>query len=1580
MSKKKSSTLEDVNTAYDPEPYFALLDMYFERNNQVLVKHQIDSFDQFIEEVIPSILQDSDNIISEKIGDNKIVKYRLTFEELGIKPPMLEVEEELMFPLDAIQKNLSYSSIYTATVTQWQDIVDIESGAVESRIIGNSEKDVPIAKIPIMIKSKYCNLSLKPDLSRKHCRYDTGGYFIINGSEKVVSSVEEVVLRRPLVFTKKEQNVLSYYVQVRSRKYTQFVGNIQIFTIKMKKDNSIMLAIPHFKEISIFTVMRALGLETDMDIVNAIVDIEKDKSVLNQLSIAMNLQSSLTLSRDEACEILSNSMKYNKDYSGTNPEIKAQQKKKHLIKILSQFILPHITSETGDPNIDMLYKGYYIGMMINKLLKCFLKENKETTEHRGCDDRDAMTNKRIELPGMLLGTLFEQYFKKMLNDYAKTFRSKNYTDDSKPHNIISHIKPNTIEQGLRQALSTGTFGTRKGLAQMLSRLNYLHALSFLRRVITPTVDTATNKLTSPRHLHPTQYGSMCPLETPEGHKVGIIKNLSITDGITLTIKSQEPIIKKYLKGKYLTLDAINSVKRHRYVNIAFNGTILGVTNDIIKIHNELREMRFRGEIDKSVGLVINFRDRIYNIYTDGGRINRPLLTVDNNNILRFKSQMLDKVNTWDEFNAKYPTVIEIMDIEEQQNMMMATFPQFIEKANRLMNNPPLKTTKEINYVNKTNRYDDNVFVRYTHCEIHPSMILGVISSNMAFPDHNPGTRGHYHYNQAKQAMGIYLSDYRERTDISYILYHSQTPIVASRVRKYTGSNVFPAGENVIVAIMSYMGYNQEDSLLMNNSAIQKGLFRAQSLSKAGETIKKNPASAQTEIFMKPNRDKVDGIKDANYDKLTEDGYVKVETVIQDNDVIIGMVIPKAISHEDDNEKPYKDNSKIFRSLAPATVDKVILGVNNDNYPIIKMRIRSERIPNIGDKFACYDDQTEILTHVGWIKFEDLSLKHRVATLVDGKRLVYDYPTKIHEYDYQGKMYLVQSNQVNLCVTPNHMMWVAPRSAKGASVKIYRRERADTILGERRFYQKNVESYEDALQEISGAPFYVGKSYAMMDGMFSFAPLEHNLYASRDLPELSMKLEDWLIFFGIWIAEGCLKSDWGVCFAAHKPRVKDALIKITNEYDLTFFKAKAVRDETEQHVWFYTNKQLIKYLDHLNVGAINKYLPEWVWSLDTAHARILIHGMMLGDGHWMANGTMRYDTSSVQLADDFQRLCLHAGWSTNIKLKCSVGYETEIRGKPCICTVDAWRLTVITAQNNPIVNKTANKLDEMIDYNGKVYCCTVPSGVIYVRRNKMPVFSCNSVHGQKGTIGYKPHRADMPYTEDGIVPDIVINPNCIGRRMTIGQLIECLLSKLCAIKGIYGDATPFTGIDLHRINNDLVDYGYGAWGNQIMYSGMTSQKMESEIFIGPTFYQRLKQMVCDKAHSRARGPKQMLTHQPTEGRSRHGGLRVGEMERDVLIAHGMAQMQKERMVDNSDIYTCYVCDLCGLFASKKRDKKFYICHSCKNTTRISKITIPYPFMLFMNELRSMNCIGRIRTAKSIIAPPNVILPQASAGRK
>jgi DNA-directed RNA polymerase II subunit RPB2 len=238
---------------------------------------------------------------------------------------------------------------------------------------------------------------------------------------------------------------------------------------------------------------------------------------------------------------------------------------------------------------------------------------------------------------------------------------------------------------------------------------------------------------------------------------------------------------------------------------------------------------------------------------------------------------------------------------------------------------------------------------------------------------------------------------------------------------------------------------------------------------------------------------------------------------------------------------------------------------------------------------------------------------------------------------------------------------------------------------------------------------------------------------------------------------------------------------------------------------------------------------------------------------------------------------------------------------------------------------------------------------------------SSRHGQKGTVGMVYNEEDMPYTKDGIRPDIIINPHAIPSRMTIAQLMECLLGKLCANVGGYGDATPFSNIDIKDIGKALEKHAkYQRYGNEVLYNGINGKQLNVSLFIGPTYYQRLKHMVEDKVHSRSTGPKVLLTRQPPEGRSRDGGLRFGEMERDCMIAHGTLQFLKERMLDVSDNYKTHICNRCGLITPVNLEENISKCKKCKNYIDFSEIRIPYACKLLIQELESMSMAPRLIT--------------------
>jgi len=984
------------------------------------------------------------------------------------------------------------------------------------------------------------------------------------------------------------------------------------------------------------------------------------------------------------------------------------------------------------------------------------------------------------------------------------------------------------------------------------------------------------------------------------------------------MNSEIRVVEKYLQGKILTLESVDKKKLHRYVKVFINGNWLGVTNNILKIHNDLRNMRFRGELEKTVSLVIDYSNREFHIYTEGGRLIRPYLTVSNNQ-LNFKPEMLEDVKTWDEFITKYPYVVEYVDKEEEQNIMLAIFPEYIEKANHIMNRPPINNSEEINRINRTNRYDDNVYPRYSHCEIHPCMILGLISSNIPFPDHNQSPRGIFQYNQARQAMGLYISDYKERTDISYILYHPQIPIVASRASKYTGTHIFPAGENAIVSIMSYNGYNQEDSLLINKSAIDKGLFRAQALKKYFETIKKNPASSQTGIFLKPDRNNVDNMKVANYDKLNEEGYVDVETVIVEGDVIIGMVNPKPPTRK--TEKAYKDSSTIFKSLVPGTIDKVITGVNNDGYPIIKIRVRSERIPEIGDKFSSRAGQKGTM---------------------GGNPSRWDMP-----FTPYG---LIPDIIINPNAIPKRMtigQLIECLLSKVCAIKgLYGDATPFTGVDIKKI---NEELVAAGFEEWGAETMYNGMTGLKMETKIFIGPT----YYQRLKQMVGDKAH-------------CLSTDHEVLTMNgwkfhHELSTKDKVATLVDN--------KLIYQNPKQ-IYYYT-----KYCGSM-------------YHVETSHIDLMVtgnHRMWVsknnGKNKWanydfelaenLVGQTCRYQTNAVWDAPDYQFVLQKYTSDSGI-------FYSE--HQPCmnswleffgIWMNHGWisdnSIIGINIENKNMVDKlisVLNNLKYSYQHDQKKFTIMNEQLHSYLKelsQTKFPDWvwqlSCNQARQLLASmIGEQSEHVDT------------INDNIFQTKSEslLDQVMQLVLH--CGWSSTKLSSTEKT-TDWYLLITKNGDTVVNDWDTKT--SEQIISNYNGPVFClkvnGGVFYVRRNGKPVWTGNSRSRGVTQLLTRQPSEGRSRDGGLRFGEMERDAIGAHGMAQFLKERTVDNSDIYTAYICDTCGLFAHKMPNQDYYTCRACQNSTRISKIIIPYAFKLFMQELRSINILGRIRTSKSIVVP-------------
>lgn len=808
---KGSLPLSDATNIVSTDNIYKLIDLYFKQKN-IMYSHLHNSFDKFLDDDVRLMLESDNNVFFEKITKDKVYRYKFVYKDIAIKPPMVDNEDDIMFPSQARTRSMTYASRLVATITQVQDTIDIATDEVVSRVIGTPEYEYPIAIIPIMVRSKYCSLNMKKNFDKSECDYDPGGYFIINGSEKVIVSLERIIENKPLVFTKKDANTLIYTVQVNSKSYTD--DKLQIVNIRMRKDNIMTVRVPIINEVPVFVVMRALGIESDRDIINYTVRDLNDTDMINLVRVSLeNCRIEGTeikiLTQEDAINYLTSKIRVLKKYkySETDKHLRQQEKRMHLLSLLKDSFLPHVEG-------DLIMKAYYMGYMINRLLQCRLGRIE-------IDDRDSFVNKRIDLPGTLLFELFKQAYKKMLNECSKFFKKRN-TDDNNPLNIINQIKPNVIEQGLKSALSTGTWGKKKGVAQMLQRLSYMQMLSALRRINSPTVDASTNKLTSPRHLHPTQIGPICYIETSEGHKVGLVKNLSLMGNVTIMMPSQIHLIKSLLADKLISVQDIPSNKLKNYTMVLLNGEWLGMTEEPLRLYNFIRSKKLSGEMDIHNSVVYEIKSEIeckeLKIYCDGGRLFRPLIRVDGSNKSLLTEKHIDmisledhdsttKITTWNEFMMKNPGVIEYIDTDEQYNAMIAMFQKDVNLMKKRMIDSITGISKVKIENNHTivNRYDDFTYVKYTHLEIHPSMHIGLVVANIPFSNCNQGPRNIFQYSQAKQAMCIYATNYRDRLDIGYILYNPHRPLVTTRSMKYINTDILPYGENVVVAIATYTG-------------------------------------------------------------------------------------------------------------------------------------------------------------------------------------------------------------------------------------------------------------------------------------------------------------------------------------------------------------------------------------------------------------------------------------------------------------------------------------------------------------------------------------------------------------------------------------------------------------------------------------------------------------------------------------------------------------------------------------------------------------------------------------------------------
>jgi DNA-directed RNA polymerase II subunit RPB2 len=1236
------------------EDCWSVIQSFFEAKG--LVSQQLDSFDEFAGTTMQEIVSEHDyisvdrNLTPEDDGMGQTIikkRWQIKLGHLTISQAAMtegDGSTRPLYPHEARLRNLTYSSpiylgmtkmvqiakerpegaVWDDNTSRWEPPDDWDGHSFETvwerdpedaaaDPEGEREVRVFIGKLPVMLKSKICTLRNRSEqelYAFQECPFDQGGYFIINGSEKVLIAQERSAANIVQVF-KKKGSPTPVVAEIRSaiEKGNRLISTMQVKLYERGGGTGsnlgkvLKVTLPYVKaDIPLVVVFRALGIVSDEDILNHICK-KSDTQMLELLKPCLEDAFAIQ-EREQAL-----------DFIGRRGNMQGALDKriKYARDIMQKEFLPHISQEEGSET----RKAFFLGYMVNRLLQVQLGRTDE-------DDRDHFGKKRLDLAGPLMASIFRLKFQQLVKDIRQYLHR--CVEQNREFNITLAVKSNIITTGLRYCLATGNWGDAKkassskaGVSQVLNRFTYASTLSHLRRTNTPI--GRDGKIAKPRQLHNTHWGLVCPAETPEGQACGLVKNLSLMCYVSVGTPGT-PLI-EYMRHRGMELlEEYDAVVNPNATKVFLNGTWIGVHSNGGQLTEALKTLRRKNTIGFEVTIIRDPREREIKVFTDAGRVCRPLFVIDNDpnspnrgNLALKREHILKLENDRDvlarlegqevsEEEKREATfgwhglvqsgVIEFLDAEEEETAMIIMTPEDLEEHKLVRQGIPWAEARDD--PNRRIKAPPNKTVRtWTHCEIHPAMILGVCASIIPFPDHNQSPRNTYQSAMGKQAMGVTLTNYPVRMDtLANVLYYPQKPLATTRSMEFLKFRDLPAGQNAIVAIACYSGYNQEDSVIMNQSSIDRGLFRSLYY-RAYIDQEKRVGMSVVEQFENPSRADTLRMKQGTYDKLDSDGLISPGARVSGDDIIIGKTAPIAPDAEEMGQRTKlhvkRDVSTPLRATENGIVDQVLLTTNTEGLKFVKVRTRTTKVPQIGDKFA-------------------------------------------------------------------------------------------------------------------------------------------------------------------------------------------------------------------------------------------------------------------------------------------------------------------------------------------------------------------------------------SRHGQKGTIGITYRQEDMPFTSTGMVPDIIINPHAIPSRMTIAHLIECLLSKVAALTGQEGDATPFTDVTITSISEILRQAGFQQRGFEIMYNGHTGKKLRAQVFLGPTYYQRLRHMVDDKIHARARGPLQILTRQPVEGRARDGGLRFGEMERDCMISHGASAFLKERLLDVSDAFRIHICEICGLMTPvAKLEAQQVECRPCKNKTKIAQIILPYAAKLLFQELAAMNVATRLFTDRS-----------------
>ena len=864
-----------------------------------LVRQHVDSYNEFVDSGLQGIIDEVGSIPIEI--EEYPLKIKLGKIEIGT-PRVTEVDgsERPVYPTEARVRNLTYAAPLHLEMTP---VIGEREGQTEIVYIGD---------FPVMLRSKICPLSrLTPDemISIGEDALDPGGYFIVNGAERVVVALEDLAPNKILVDVEKTGVNPVYKAKI----FSTTLGFRARTEVTLKSDGAIYVMVPGVPaEIPLVVLMKALGIQEDLRIAEMV---SQEEMIQNQLDQSFEKSQGILTVKDALLYV------GNRLAPGQVEDYRAKKAE----TVLDRNFLPHIGRTPAERN----EKACFLTEITTRLIELKLGR-------RDPDDKDNYSNKRLKLAGALVADLFRISFRNLIRD-LKYQLERITIRRHQELSITNAIRPGIITERIQHAVSTGNWVRgRVGVTQLLDRTNFSSTLSHLRRLQSPLSRSQPNL--EARDLHPTHWGRLCPNETPEGSNCGLVKNLALSSILSIGIDSRE-FVQRLRRMGVIPIEEADSKATSEGTKVVVDGLIAGISRTPSQLVEELIRMRRAGEISSEVNAAYFPPEREYArgcvyVNCDGGRVRRPLIIVENG-LPKLAREQIEAVQRgemrWEELVEK--GIIEYLDSDEEESALVALDASKISKDT-------------------------------THLELASYTMLGICASVIPYAEHNQSPRNAYESAMAKQALGVSCTNFFNRVDSrAHLLHYPQMPLVRTKPMETINYDDRPAGQNCVLAVLSFQGYNMEDAIVVNRSSVDRGLARS-SFFRIYEAECRQYLGGLRDKFEIPEAGTRGYRGDRYYRLLEEDGIISAEADVAGNTVLVGRTSPPRFLEEYrefEVKGPTKRDSSVgVRPSEVGVVDTIFVTESIEGSKLVKVKVRDTRVPELGDKFASRHGQKGVI--------------------------------------------------------------------------------------------------------------------------------------------------------------------------------------------------------------------------------------------------------------------------------------------------------------------------------------------------------------------------------------------------------------------------------------------------------------------------------------------------------------------------------------------------------------------------------------------------------------------------------------------